>query len=344
LLEALIPRERFEPWFRSTLDVGDGRLELRRISPGHTNEIILVSVDEQRWVVRRPARVSSPAIAKGMGREFRVLRALDGTAVPHPAALAFCDDPQVVGAPFMVLAFVEGIGATLPLPEPFAHTVEAQRELANGLIDALATVAPVDWQAVGLDGFGKPDGFLDRQVSRWMSQLEQYRTRPIPHLDEVTGWLQRHTPSWGPTGIIHGDYQWNNVLFGADRPGRVVAIVDWEQSTIGDPLLDLGWLLGLWYEPGEDAVGRSADRLFCQLPGLPTRRDLAERYATLTGLDLDNLGYYSTLALFKLACVIEGSYTRYLAGASDDPLHATFEVRVPALVERALSFAQGALI
>jgi aminoglycoside phosphotransferase (APT) family kinase protein len=343
LLAELVDVERLGAWLASTTGRDLPPLEVRRVSTGHTNEMILVTTGEDRWILRRPPRTRSAATAHNVAREHRVLHALDRTDVPHPHTVALCEDESVIGAPFMLMEFVEGIGATLPLPAPFDASVDGQREMAFSLVDSLAQLALVDWRAVGLDGFGKPDGFLARQVSRWRSQLEQYKTRDVAHLDEVAAWLEKERPESVRIGIVHGDYQWNNVLFAADRPGRVVAIVDWEQSTIGDPLLDIGWLLGLWYEPGEEATGREASRLFCQLPGLPSRADLAARYAERSGLPLEHIDYYRALALFKLACVIEGSYARYLKGQSDDPIHATFEVRVPALMARAHAIARGEL-
>jgi aminoglycoside phosphotransferase (APT) family kinase protein len=341
LLNSLADPDRLKPWLAESLGVDPQDTVLRRVSTGHTNEMIMVESGDRRWVLRRPPRTRSAATAHNVAREFRILSALQGSGVPHPVPVALCEDEDVIGAPFMIMEFVVGITAELPLPAPFDHPGEAQREMALGLVDALAAIAAVDWEAAGLQGFGKPDGFLDRQVSRWRGQLEQYRTRDIPLIDDVAAWLEDNKPETGPIGIVHGDYQWNNVLFAPDRPGRVVAVVDWEQATIGDPLLDIGWLLGLWYQPGEDAVGRDPSRLFCQLPGLPSRQELAERYAARTGLGLKYLTYYQVLALFKLACVIEGSYARFVRGQSDDPVHETFKVRVPALISRAASFAAG---
>jgi aminoglycoside phosphotransferase (APT) family kinase protein len=343
ILESLADMSRLGPWLADVLRLRPEDLAVRRASTGHTNEMLLVESGDDRWILRRPPRTRSAATAHDMSREYRVMSALDRTDVPHPRMIALCEDDTIIGAPFILMAFVPGITAQLPLPAPFDQPGEAQRELAFALIDSLARIAKVPWQDVGLDGFGRPAGFLERQVNRWLTQLEKYRTRDIPGLDEVARWLDAHRPDTGLTGLVHGDYQWNNVLFEAERPGRVAAVVDWEQSTVGDPLLDLGWLLGLWYEPGETAEGRDASRLFCQLPGLPRRAELAARYGELTGFDLRNLEYYRVLALFKLACVIEGSYARYVKGQSDDPLHATFEVRVPALIARARSIAAGEL-
>jgi aminoglycoside phosphotransferase (APT) family kinase protein len=177
-------------------------------------------------------------------------------------------------------------------------------------------------------------------VPRWLGQLERYQTRPLPEVDEAGAWLQAHTPVMQAPAVIHGDYKIDNVIFAPQLPVELVAVVDWEQSTIGDPLVDLGWMLGLWIEPGERATigggspfGPSAD--------VPSRADLVERYERATGRDLSGLAFYCVLGLFKLACVMEGSYARFRAGTSDDEYFAALETGVPALARRALEFAAG---
>jgi aminoglycoside phosphotransferase (APT) family kinase protein len=203
------------------------------------------------------------------------------------------------------------------------------------LVDALAALARVDWRAGGLDGFGRPDGYLDRQVDRWLGQLERVRNRNVGAVDVVAVWLRGHTPTMGEAGILHGDYQLANVMIGHNLPVRVAAVVDWEQSTIGDPLVDLGWLLALWDEPGEEPVRGGDEVRVNQQDGFPTRGELAERYSAGTGRNLDHLGWYEVLALFKLGCVLEGAYARYAAGTSTNPAHARLEHMVPNLFRSA---------
>ncbi|HET9728127.1 MAG TPA: phosphotransferase family protein, partial [Acidimicrobiia bacterium] len=224
------------------------------------------------------------------------------------------------------------------IPAPLAADPGAPRACAYALIDALAGIHAFDWRAGGLEDFGKPDGYLERQVPRWLAQLERYKTRAIPEVEEAGEWLLAHTPAMQPPTVIHGDYKLDNVMFAPRLPVELVAVVDWEQSTIGDPLVDLGWVLGLWPDPGETAslagsspFGRDADA--------PTRAELTDRYANTTGRDLSQLSFYCVLGLFKLACVMEGSYARFRAGTSDDPFFAALEVGVPALARRALEFA-----
>ncbi|WP_433598283.1 phosphotransferase family protein [Nocardia sp. CA-135953] len=333
-----VPIAALRRWLTGRLPVADD-LVVGRVSTGHSNEMFRLRTGSHTWLLRRPPRVRAAAGAHDMAREFRLLSALEHTDVPHAQPLALCEDPDVIGAPFLIQSFVTGFPPTLPLPQPFTDDVEVRRELAFGLVEALARVAAVDWRAVGLEGFGRPDCFLDRQVDRWLSQLAKYRTRDLPWLDELADWLRANRPAHSPVGLIHGDYTWSNVMFAPDRPGRVAAIVDWELATIGDPLIDIGWLLGLWLEEGEEAHGRDQRSLFCRLPGNPTRLELLARYREVSPLPVERIDYYQVLALFKLSCIIEGSWYRYQSGKSDDPAHATFERRVPALLARAARIA-----
>jgi aminoglycoside phosphotransferase (APT) family kinase protein len=332
-LGGLLDVDAVRQWLESRLPVPSGLLEFRRVSTGHSNEMFEVRAGDDRWILRRPPRVTADPRASNMSREYRVLSALDQTAVPHPSPIALCEDPDVTGVPFLVMEWIDGFPGRLDVPPPFDTDVEARRQLAFSLIDTLAALAAVDWRAIGLEGFGRPEGFLERQVARWLSQLERYRTRPIPHLDEVAQWLEHNIPRATEPGILHGDYGPGNVLFASDRPGRVRAVVDWEQATVGDPLLDLGWLTTMWEGADEDP-SRHSPR-FSWLGGLPRRRELIERYREQSLRPLDSVRYYQVLARFKLACVLEGSYFRYATGVSDDPFHASFEARVPEIIGRA---------
>jgi aminoglycoside phosphotransferase (APT) family kinase protein len=342
MTHALVDERRLRAWLADRLPLADDELTVERASTGNTNEMFHLRSGPHNWVLRRPPRVATSPTAHQVAREHRVLSALDGTAVPHPRVLALCDDADVIGAPFLVMEFVDGFSGRLPLPEPFGSTAAARRELAFALVDALVELGRVDWIAAGLEGFGKPDGFLERQVSRWLGQLDTYRTRELPHVDDVARWLAANRPQQRHVGIIHGDYQWDNVLFARERPGRVAAIVDWDGATIGDPLLDIGWFLSFWHDPGEDTAAQLPAKLLSLEPGVPRRAELAEHYERRSGRSLERLDYYRVLSLFKLACVCEGSYTRFVRGQSDDPGHANFEVRVPALLAKAASVAAAA--
>jgi aminoglycoside phosphotransferase (APT) family kinase protein len=195
----------------------------------------------------------------------------------------------------------------------------------------------VDWRQRGLDGLGKPEGFLERQISRWTAQLDRYRTRPLPELDFVASWLDANRPAMSPAAILHGDYSPFNVMVAPDRPVRLAAIVDWDTGTIGDPLLDIGHLLARWTEPGEEPV------ITVQaggLAGYPSRAEMAKRYEERTGRDLTALPYYEALALFKLAVILEGGYARQAASGAPDERNTMTDM-APRLLRGAAEFARG---
>jgi aminoglycoside phosphotransferase (APT) family kinase protein len=307
---------------------------------GMANALFVVRRGAHEWVLRRPPPVVNAPGASDMAREWRVLRALEGTPVPHPQPLLFCDDPEALGSPFLLIARVDGFTPIGRLPPPFAGEAGAsgRRELSFAMIDAIADLGRVDWQARGLVGFGKPEGFLDRQVPRWLAQLDRYRTREIPELDFVCGWLEEHRPADAMSGIMHGDYSPFNVMIAPDRPGRVAAIVDWDTSTVGDPRLDIGHLLARWTEPGEEfVIGVDLE----ERAGLPSRAELASRYEESTGVPLDHLPYFEALSLFKLAVILEGTYARLAADGIVDPSRNTFTEGVPRLLRYAAAFARG---
>ena len=320
---------------REVPSIGDVR-DIRRITSGSSNEIFEVSTDSAPVILRRPPRQRLSASAHDVAREFRVLRALRDTPVPHPDAIHLCTDEAVIGTPFLVMSKIDGFHLKAPYPE-HATRDGVMRAMMFDFIEVIGHLSRVDWQAAGLTGFGRPAGYLDRQVDRWLGQLAGYRTRDLPRLAEVAAWLRRHQPRSGPPGIIHGDYQFLNLLFAGDLPPRVAGVLDWEQSTVGDPLVDLGWVLGLWTEAGEDSPLNAFYGNASGLPEAPTRAELAERYAVVSGRPVEDRRYYETLALFKLACIAEGSYYRHVTGASDTALHADFEWIVPKLLRTAFS-------
>lgn len=314
-------------------------VERMGIGVGVGNALFDVRWGDDRYVLRRPPAVKVTASAGQTEREARVLAALAGTDVPHPRLVAWCDDPSVIGTSFLLMERVEGFTAVDPLPPALVADAEGRRALGVGIVDALARLALVDWKAAGLEGFGKPDGFLARQVDRWAWQLDSYRIRPIEHEIDVTAWLRAHLPPPGPVGIMHGDYSNFNVMYSHDVPPKLAAIVDWDTATIGEVLMDFGHLLSRWDEAGEEptrlGVADIADR-----SGLTTRAEMTEWYARHTGFDLSHIRYYEVLSLFKLGCILEGHYVNaHNAGAADaEQLH---EASARSLFRDALRIASG---
>jgi aminoglycoside phosphotransferase (APT) family kinase protein len=332
----LVDEARLARWLDARALPGAGEpLAARFVTGGASNEIFELRRGGARMALRRPPRLVPKGRNETMLREARVLAALADSDVPHARLLAMCDDPSVLGACFYVMDWVEGWTPLGPLPEPFASDAAAKRGLGDELVDAIARLACVDWRRGGLEGFGKPEGFLERQVDRWLAHLATFRFRELPGLEEGAAWLRAHTPRSFRAGIIHGDYQFANVMFRHAAPARMAAIVDWEMSTVGDPLLDLGWVLMTWPNPGEDG----GQTLYFDYAGMQSREDLMERYAKRSGLALDAIDYYVVLARFKMACVLEGGYARYVAGGADNPKMAAFGDVVLGMAQRAAELA-----
>jgi len=334
----LLDEARVTAWLDSRLPGAGAPFAISPITGGSSNLLFRIERAGQVWVLRRPPRERYDPTSHNTAREVRLLRALGRTAVPHPRLVLECEDAGVIGAPFLVMDYVDGFSPIGQFPEPFASDPGLRRRIGFAMVEGLATLHAVDWKAAGLDGFGKPEGFLERQVDRWMGQLARYRGRDIPHLDALADWLRDNRPEQVATSLMHGDYSFPNVMIARDLPVRQAAIVDWESCTVGDPLLDLGHLLAGWCDPGETRTYlRDAD-----FTGMPTRAEMAARYAELTGLPVDALAYYRALALFKLAIILEGAYARVLRGENDYAPHRTLEQRVPAFIEQAWGFARSA--
>ena len=337
--DELIDLPRLEAWIGDRLAGAGQSLSATRIgtATGLANALYLVERGGHRWVLRRPPAVKNDPSASDTRREWRILRALDGTAVPHPTPRLLCEDPGVLGAPFFLMDVVEGFTPGFELPEPFSSDPALRHDLAMAYVDGCAELCLLDWRAGGLDGLGRPDGFLERQVPRWLAQLDRYRARALPELDFVAGWLEANRPPMSPAGLIHGDYSPFNVMVAADPPARLAAIIDWDTGTIGDPLLDIGHLLARWTEPGEEPV---INEQAGGTGGYPSRAEMAARYAERTGRDLTGLAFYEVLALFKLAVILEGTYSRQHAAGVPEADNAMVET-VPRLLRGAAQFARG---
>jgi aminoglycoside phosphotransferase (APT) family kinase protein len=322
-VQGLIDRDRLARWMDARKLPGTGLpLEARFVTGGASNELFEIRRGDARMALRRPPRKVPKGRNETMLREYRVLAALKDTDVPHTRVLAACDDVDVIGAAFYVMEFVDGWScmSTNGWPSPFDTDLEARKGLAYELVDAIAKLSRVDWKARGLEGFGKPDGFHERQVDRWLAHLEACKFRALPGIDEAATWLRTHKPKAYRPGIIHGDYQFANVMFRHGAPARMAAIVDWEMATIGDPLLDLAWVVMGWPNPDEDRTGAG----YVDYTGMPSREELTERYARLSGLPIDEMDYYVILGRFKLAIVLEAGYARFVQGGADNPKMALF--------------------
>jgi aminoglycoside phosphotransferase (APT) family kinase protein len=311
-----------------------GPLEAEPVGEGHSNVTYLIRRGESELVLRRPPRPPLPPSAHDVLREARLLRAVEGQPVRTPRVLAACEDAGVIGAPFYLMEKVTGDVITTQVP-PALDTPTGRAAIADELIDALVEVHAVDWQ-----GYGKPTGYLERQLRRFDGLWEHNRTREIATLDRVTAWLVGNRPESGPATIVHGDYRLGNVMFAPGGSARLNAIFDWELATIGDPLADVGYLTATWAQPGDPDTNFTRGAVTTQ-PGFPTRAELIARYEERSGRSMTAVAWYATLALWKAAIFLEGSYKRLLAGTTDDPFFKLLDAGVPALAEHAWAVAHG---
>jgi aminoglycoside phosphotransferase (APT) family kinase protein len=264
-------------------------------------------------ILRRPPTGAVLATAHDMAREYTVITALGPTDVPVPRTLHLCEDPAVLGAPFYVMERVEGVHVVSEIPAGYADAPERRRAIGEGLVDVLADLHAVDYRQVGLGEFGRPEGFMARQVRRWTKQWDATRDRDRPGLDALAARLAETVPATQRDAVVHGDYRLDNCLLDPQTPGRIRAVLDWEMSTLGDPLADVAMLLAYWPEAGDDLP--STQSSVTALPGFPTRREVVERYAARSGLDLSDLNWYVGFAYFKFAAIVAGIVARTAAGA-----------------------------
>jgi aminoglycoside phosphotransferase (APT) family kinase protein len=282
------------------------------ISGGKSNLTFEVTSPAGVVILRRPPTGALLPSAHDMGREARIQRALQGTPVPVARVLLEDRTEELIGAPFYVMAKVEGHVIRSALPEGYAESAADKVAMADALVDVLVALHRVDPAAVGLGDFGRPEGFLERQIRRWNGQWEKSRTHDVPAVDELGRRLAAALPASQRSTIVHGDYRLDNCLVRPDDPGRVAAVLDWELSTLGDPMTDLGLLLFYWREPGEAEPALTP--AVTRTPGFPSRAHLAERYVAATGCDLADLAFYEAFAHFKFAVIAQGIAARVAAG------------------------------
>jgi len=339
-LPQLVVRAPLEA-FLDAHGIGVGRLEAERIGEGHSNITFLVRRGDARVVLRRPPRPPLPPSAHDVLREARLLKSLEGTPVRVPTVIAVGDDESVLGVPFYVMEEIHGSVLASAIPRAL-DTAEERRRTAEELVDALVELHAVDWRACGLEGYGKPTGYLERQVRRFSGLWEHNKTRELPVVEELGEWLGANMPESPESTIVHGDYRLGNVMVADTAPAELVAIFDWELSTIGDPLADVGYLTVTWVEPGDPE-----DTMFANLNavtragGFLTREEIIARYEERSGRSMSALNWYQALALWKAAVFMEGNYKRFQAGNSDDEYLGLFDRGVPMLAEKAREIAHS---
>lgn len=312
----LIDWDKLNTWIAAHDVPGTGPITgTKKLAGGLQNNVFFIERGSESFVLRRPSKHMRPGSNETMLREARVLNAINGSAVPHPRFYAVCDDPSVIGACFYLMAALEGFTPSQQLPGNYATDRAWRFAMGEELVRGAASLAMVDHNAVGLGDMGKPDGWHERQVERWRSQLDSYRSMPnyddaLPHVDEVGRWLSDNQPRDKRIGIVHGDFQFANVMFSHQVP-RISGVVDWELTSLGDPMLDLGWILTSWWEPGDPEGKRP---LLQPWDSFRTRADLVRLYGEISGRDMSATPWFFALACYKLACLLEGTYARSKQG------------------------------
>ena len=333
----MIDVDRLATWMDEAGLQGKGEpIEAGYVSGGSQNEIYEIRRGELHGAVRIPPPPAPGNRDEGILREWRLIEALDGTDVPCTPALGMCADRSVLGRAFYVMGFVDGWSPmnTRGWPAPFDSDLEARKGLAYQLVEGIALLGNVDWKARGLHDLGRPDGFHDRQVDRWTAFLERIKGRELPGFDEAAAWLRAHRPIDYIPGLMHGDYQFANVMFEDGVPAPLAAIIDWEMGTVGDPKLDLGWVVQGW--PEDTTAPEVSGRGYADLYGMPSRDEIVQHYAEASGRQVDDLDYYLVLAKWKLGVVLEQGYQR----AGDDEKLQMFGPIVVELMKGAADLAE----
>ncbi len=335
-----IDTTRLEPYLRTHLPGAKGELWVAQFHGGKANLTYLVRFGEKEFVLRRPPLGPIPPGAHDMRREYRVLSVLHRRFPLAPQSLLLCEDESIIGAVFIVEERRHGFVIRDDVPHEFAGRPELNHRIGLALIDALAGLHLVDAAEIGLDGLGRVDGYLERQLSgwrrRWEGSLggpEEERSRQgmAPALD----WLARNLPKERAGALLHNDYRLDNCLLDAADPARITAVLDWDMCTQGDPLADLGYVLNYWVEPGDDPEWRTIAAMPTWREGFPTRAEAIERYAAETGADVDDILWYQVFAAFKLAVIIQQIFIRYVRGQTQDARFATYWRRVLGLADKA---------
>lgn len=312
-----------------------GELTVLQFPHGHSNLTYLLRCGSQEWVLRRPPFGNQVKSAHDMGREFRVLSGLSRVFPPAPRPLVYCDDESVLGSPFYVMERRRGLIVRRQWPTQLPSDPELLRAMCGSLIDTLADLHEINLAAAGLESFGKPEGYVRRQIEGWTKRYRDAETEQLSEMEAVANWLAAQMPAESGVSLIHNDFKFDNVAFDPTAPERVATVFDWEMATIGDPLMDLGTTLGYWVEASEieqlsaSFVGPS------WLPGALTRRELLDRYAARRGIETFDMRYYYVFGLFKIAVIVQQIYARFARGFTQDPRFASLETCVCQLARQA---------
>jgi aminoglycoside phosphotransferase (APT) family kinase protein len=333
-----LPVDRLAPWLRQALGSPDGEVRVEQFPGGHSNLTYLVRVDGREAVLRRPPAGSKVRTAHDMGREFLVLSHLAPVYPRAPRVIAFCDDESLLGARFYLMERIPGVILRRRLPAGIDFGAATMRRLSESFVAGLAELHAIDWRAAGLGDFGRPEGYVERQVRGWTQRYRDSQTDEVAEMDSVASWLAENLPPLRDAVIIHNDYKYDNLVLDPADITRVVGLLDWEMSTIGDPFMDLGTALCYWVEEKDGEAMRALAFGPTALPGSFTRGQLVERYCEASGRSVDDASFYYCFGLFKTAVVVQQIYYRFEKGLTRDPRFAQMIEGVRTLARQAAAY------
>jgi aminoglycoside phosphotransferase (APT) family kinase protein len=334
------PDERIDPigvgkFLEGKLPSASGTPEIEQFAGGHANLTYLLRYPDREYVLRRPPLGPVAARSHDMGREYRVLSVLYKAYALAPRAYLFSEDASAVGAPFLIMERRRGIVIRQEMPARYLARPELYRRMSEAIIDAMVELHAVDPAAVGLEKLGRPQGFMERQVDGWYHRWEAAKTEEVPLVEEVAAWLRGNIPPAQSASLVHLDFKLDNAMLDGEDPATIVAVLDWDMGTLGDPLIDLGLLLGYWAEAG-DSEDRSAFRAMpTHLAGFYTRGELVARYGERSGKDMGDIRFYEIFALFRLGVVLQQMYVRWFRGQTQDERFRDHQPRVGRLMRMA---------
>jgi aminoglycoside phosphotransferase (APT) family kinase protein len=327
--------ERLGPVLRDALDV-DGEVEVLQYPSGWSNLTYMLRIGDTDVVLRRPPFGSKPKTGHDMKREHDVLAALYGTYPYCPRPLLYCDDEAIVGSPFYVMERIEGVIVRRDFPPELCLSPADIGAVFNRVIDAQAELHAIDVGAVGLEDFGKPEGYVERQIKGWNRRYRRARTPDVPDCEDVMAWLEDNQPAdSGHDCLIHNDFRLDNVVLDPADPKRIVGVLDWEMATLGDPLMDLGASLAYWVEQSDPPAFQAIRMMPANADGAPTRSEVVARYRSKSGLEIGDFGFYYCYGLFRLAGIVQQIYFRAYHGQTGDPRFKELNLKVSLLAEAA---------
>jgi aminoglycoside phosphotransferase (APT) family kinase protein len=335
---------KLEPFLRTHFPSEMENFSAMQFPSGHSNLTYSVQLGDRQMVLRRPPFGSKVKSAHDMGREFQVLSKLHDAYPPTPKVLLYCEDVSILGAPFYLMEPINGIILRRDPPEGLEFTPDTARSLCESFIDNLARLHSIDFETIGLGDLGKPQGYLERQVRGWIERYHGSKTHDLPEIGQISEWMQRNLPSTNGAALIHNDYKFDNVILAPEDLTKIIGVLDWEMSTLGDPLSDLGTALAYWVEAEDPDDLQKLRWGPTSYPGSMTRKELVERYAYLSGRDVSNMVFYVVFARFKVAVIVQQIYYRYHVGLTKDPRFAAMPEMVRTLLRSSWLSAQSGRI